>query len=296
MQSTFKVSTDKQEKIQVESSISYALWLAGCVRAGAKASLEVRTFFVGEGASIEITGYTSKDKKICKISDTITRNRYVGALDIPEKTDPGTMIYFEAKLPKHGLTMESNLIPVKPVVLVKKMGWDRKEVRRNDEVKLTVHFDSGVENGDEASVAIYEYNPDNNHFPVVTIPTEITDNKIELTWKFDYHDDINTIPTEVEKQKYDRHYVQPQFFFVVVVDGVRIGVSQESGLMKFLDTVEFVLMDEHNSPYCNTKVKIRLADGSEKEVQSDEKGNFKIEDVPPGPHSNPEIIEDGKQN
>jgi hypothetical protein len=84
------------------------------------------------------------------------------------------MIYFEAKLPKHGLKMESNLIPVKPKVLVKKMGWDKKEVRRGDEVK------------------------------------------------------------------------------------------------------------------------IRFADGSEKEVQLDQNGYVKIEDVPPGPHSNPELIEDEK--
>ena len=147
MQSTFKVSTDKQEKIKVESSISYALWLSGCVRAGAKASLEVRTFFVGEGASIEITGYTSKDKKIGKVSDTITRNRYVGVLDIPEKIDPWTQIYFEAKLPKHGLKMESNLIPVKPKVLVKKMGWDHNKVLRDEEVKLIVNLTPGLKMG-----------------------------------------------------------------------------------------------------------------------------------------------------
>lgn len=283
MQSTYKVSTDKQQKIKVDSSICYALWLCGSARAGSQASLEVRTTFVGEGASIEITGYTSKDKKIGKISDTVTRNRFTGALDIPEKIDPDTQIYFEAKLPKHSLKMESNLIPVKPKAIFKKMGWDKKEVRRGDEVKISVEFDSGVANEDEAFIIIYEYSPDNNHEKVVSIPTQITNKKIDLTWKYECQDDTAQIPTQQELDPYKKNYKHPEYFFVVLLDEQRIGTKQESGLLRFKDTIELQVNDSYGQPLKDQAVEIYLPDGTTKEVKTDADGKLSDKDLPPGP-------------
>jgi hypothetical protein len=62
---------------------------------------------VGEGATIEIKGKSSKGKAPDSIKGTIHGNYFAGSLPIPEKVDPAAEIWFEAKLSKHGLKMES---------------------------------------------------------------------------------------------------------------------------------------------------------------------------------------------
>jgi len=289
MNTKFTVQTDKKTKLILESNLIYSMWKIGVARGGADVPFEVRTAFVGQGAEIEIKCEGDDYGKIEKVKDKIYNNRYNGSIHIPEDIKPGESVWFTVKLSKLGLKGESNVIPAAPPVVLKKMEWDRKEVCRDDEVKISVEFESGVEDGDEATIIIYEHLQDDINLPVITIPTEIKNRKINLIWKFNYQDEVNTIPTEEEKQKYNKHYLRPQFFFIVVIDGVKIGLGKESGLMQFKDTVEFVLRDEHGTPLPNTEVIITLADGTEQKITTDENGIVKLTDIPPGPYNKPSI-------
>lgn len=282
MNATYTIQTDSPQTIKLQSNIIYALWLSSAARAGGQARFEVRTSFVGEGATIEVTAYTESGKKLGKVKDKVTLNRFVGTVDIPEKTKAGEMVYFEAKLPKHGLKMESNLIPVKPHIQVKSLKWDKQEARRGDTLKLTADFQSGVEDNPDATVIIYEFNPDGHHFRVVSIPTQVQNNKIELLWEYEYHDDTAEIPTEEEKQKYNKHYVHPEYFFVVVIDDERIGTGQESGKLKFKDWVEIELVDGQGSPMPNERYEGVFADGNRQSGKLDGNGKATISSLPPG--------------
>jgi len=190
--------SDTANKIQLESHLIYAIWTVGLAHAGQEAKLEVRTSFVGNGAKIKITCRTEAGKKLDKVEGTIFNNRYTGKVLIPDNCKPDDMIYFEAELPKHGLKQQSNSIPVRPVIKVSKMQWDRQEVNRKDAVTLTCQFQSGVQDDDEATVLIYEHNPNSSDIKVVSIPTVIKDNKIEMLWEFDYQDDTILIATDTE--------------------------------------------------------------------------------------------------
>lgn len=272
MESTFTKSSDAHHKIKLESNLIYALWSFKQAHAGQEATFEVRTSLVGNGAKIKATCWTEGGKKLDKIEATMSNNKFTGTLLIPEKCKPDELIYFDVEMPKHGLKDESNSIPVRPVIKVSKMQWDRKEVKRKDVVTLTCQFESGVEDGDEATVVIYEHNPNSCDLKVVAIPTVIKANKVEIQWEFDYQDCTSLIATHAEMQPYNKNYHNPDFFFVVVVDGVRIGENRECGLMKFKDFVEFILQSEAGATLPNHDVNLVFADGSQQNAKSDENG------------------------
>jgi hypothetical protein len=275
--------TDTAHKIQVKSNLIYALWTYKSAHAGQEAGLEAKTSFVGNGAKIKVTCKNESGKKLDKVEGEVFNNKFEGKVLIPDNVKPHDMVFFEAELPKHGLKGESNLIPVKPAIKVTSLRWDRREVKRGDMVTLTCQFQSGVEDGDEATVVIYERNPNSCDMQVVSIPAVIKGKKVELQWEFDYQNNTLQIPTDDEMKPYKKSYCNPEFFFVVLVDGVRIGEKRESGLMVFKDLIELELQTESGITLPDHAVVLHYADGSTKKMKTDENGCLRIQSGPPGP-------------
>jgi hypothetical protein len=260
-----------------------AAQLSKAAHGGSDAELEVKTVFVAEGSSIEIKGTSSKGKAPGTIKGKVFNDKFVGNLPIPEKVEYGAQIGFEVKLPKHGLKMDSlSTIPGAPQIQVTKMCWDKTEVRRGDIVKLTTQFVNPLP-GAKATVIIYEYSPEGHHDKYCSFPTEIQSDKLELQWEFDYKNDTAQIPTEQERQKYQKHYVPVEFFFVVVIDGVRIGVGQESGRLKFKELLVMMLKDGDGKVLTNTDCIVTGPDGVKTSTKSDSSGKVSLKDFPPGP-------------
>lgn len=280
---SYVVGTDRTPRIKVKSKLIYAIWIHSQAHAGLEAELEVRTAFVGDSAKIKITCYTESGKKLDKVEGRVFNNRYRGKVLIPEKIKKEEMIYFEAELPKHRLKIESNLIPVRPSVIVSRMGWDRKEVRRGEIVRIMCDFESGVEDGDEVIVAIYEHNPNSCDIKVVGIPVEIKDKKIDIKWRFDYQDPTDMICTQEELEPYGKRYHNPDFYFVVIVDGIRVGEDKESGLMRFRDSIDIDVRDFESRVLADSDCTVVFADGSKGEYRTNGNGRLLIPDIPPGP-------------
>jgi hypothetical protein len=281
MSYTYTKQTDQAHTITVDSSLIYALWRTGFARGGSSAGLEVRTSFVGDGASIEITVKGNDYGRIGKIKDKIYGNSYIGLVDIPAKIKPGETIWFEVRLSKQGLKGESNQIPAAPPIELRRMQWDKKEARRGDVVKLTAEME-GVRGGTDATVVIYEYDRDGNHDKIAAIPTEVKSRKVELDWEYDYHEDVDEIPTDEEMKKHGTSYNPPEYFFVVVVDGQRLGEAQESGLLEFKDTMRVRMEDADGNPAKGRKLTVEFSDGSTRDVQLGDDGAAVLEGVPPG--------------
>jgi hypothetical protein len=279
---SFTKPTDTSHKIQLESHMLYALWMYKRGHAGQDAQLEVKTSLVGNGAKIKITCKNEHGKNLEKTDGVIFNNYFSGKILIPEKVKPDEMVFFEADLQKHGLKTESNLIPVRPPIKVSKIQWDRKEVKPNDVVTMTCEFQSGVEDDDDATVMVYEHNPNSCHIKIVSIPTKIKSDKIELQWEFDYQDDTAGIPTEDEMQHYQKSYANPQFYFIVVVDGVKIGENRESGLLTFKDDIELTLTEFDGTPVPDAKYKITLADGTTMDGKTSSEGTASVKKSVPG--------------
>ncbi len=284
MEYKFTKATDEEHKIKVDSNLLYAVWKSGCARGGSETKFEVRTSFVGQGAKIEAIVKGSDYGKIQKITDTIFNNRYDGQVTIPDDVKPGEDVWFEVKLPKQKLKGKSNSIPAFPEPEITKMQWDKKEARRGDIVKIQAEFEQ-VADETEAFVIIYEYDQDGHHDKIVTIPTTIKNRKIDLDWEYEYHEDVDEIPTDEEMKEYGKSYNPPEYFFVVNIDGAKFGEEQESGLLEFKDWIELELVSVNDVPQEGVEYTITLPDGTEKKGTLDENGRARVKDIPPGEFS-----------
>ncbi|MFH1374528.1 MAG: hypothetical protein ABII79_12105 [bacterium] len=278
----FTKSTDTEHEIELESALLSATWRQGKAIAGRMAKFEVRTAFVGEGATIKIKGQSENGKKLGKIKDVIKRNKYVGEFDIPEDTELDDMIYFEVELPNNDLEGESNRIPVFPPVQVFNLKWSANEARRGDILTLSADT-NGLRDNAEVTVVIYEYDRDSAHDKIVELPATVMDKRIELQWEFEYHEDTDEIPTQEELDKYGKSYNPPEYFFTVKVEDTEFGKQeQESGLLEFKDWVEITLVDGEGNAITNEEYILHLANGQQRRGTLDGSGRAREDDIAPG--------------
>jgi hypothetical protein len=277
----YSKSTDSEHKIKLDSKFIYAAWRTGFAPAGQSVEFEVMTAFVGNGASIKVKGKSQGGENLGNIDSKIKNNKFIGSIDIPEDAEIGDLVYFEVKLPKNGLSGESNKIPVTPPITVTNMKWSEKEARRGDVLTLSADV-SGCVDETEAKITIYEYDSDKVHDRIVELPARVKEERIEIQWEYEYHEDVDEIPTEEELEKYGRHYNHPEYFFIIEINGQKFGKEQESGILKFKDWIELHLTKFGGSPLPNEKYVFRLADGSKREGNFDNDGYAREENIPPG--------------
>ncbi len=276
MEYTFTKSVDEAHVVKLESQLIYAIWQKGVARGGANIPLEVRTAFVGEGATISITVKGSSSKKIASFDDLIFGNRYTCAIPLPPDLEVGEDVWFEVKLSKQKLKGKSNLIPAFPMPELHSMSWNQQEARRGDILNLTAEFDRVVDD-EKVTVHIYEYDSDGIHDPIAQIPTKLENKKLNLMWQYEYHEDTDEVPTQAELDKYGTTYNPPEYFFVIDIDGSRFGEEQESGILTYIQSFRSVIRDCFQMPVANQKVKLHLPDGSIKELVSDDNGEVIVE-------------------
>jgi hypothetical protein len=278
---TYTKPSGQPQKIKVESHLIYSLWSCGIAHADTEAPFIVKTSLVGEGAEIKVKLKDDKGKTLEKKSDKIFGNCYRGWIGIPDKVRMDAMLYLEVELSKHGLNGESNQIPAGPAIKAKSMKWSQSEVKRGDVVKMQVDF-VDLPDKTEAIVRVFEFDQNGNNDPVISIPTEINGNRLEVQWEYQYHDETDQIPSQADLQPYQKKYQQPQYFFVVDIDGCLIGTKQESGFLKFNDAVALSLVNYDGTARANETYKITFADGTETKGALDADGKATVK-MPPGP-------------
>ena len=277
----YNKATDSEHEIKLTSSLIMAAWRHGAVHAGQPAPVEVLTAFVGNNAKIKITGKSEKGKKLGKLSGKIRNNKFIGRLDIDEKAEIGDFAYFEVDISQASVDGESNRVPILPPIEVTNMKWSAAEARRGDILTLSADIE-GVVSGTEVKLIIYEYDRDNIHDKITELPATVIDDKIEIKWEYEYHEDTDEIPSEEELEKYGSSYNPPEYFFVIEIHGQEFGKEQESGLLEFKDWIEIELVDDNDEPIPDAEYEITMPDGETRSGTLDSEGKVKIEDVPPG--------------
>ncbi|SYZ72863.1 hypothetical protein TRIP_C20978 [Candidatus Zixiibacteriota bacterium] len=280
MPTKFNKSTDSEHKEKLDSNLLSALWRTGIAIAGEKAEFEILTSFVGQGAEVKVTGKSEKGKKLGKVSGQMKNNKFIGSLDIPDELKRDDAVYFEVELSKNGIKDESNHIPVLPIK-VSNMKWSAKEARRGDLLKLTADV-KGCYDGTEVVITIYQFDRDNIHDKIVEIPAEISKEKLELLWEFQFYEDTGEIPTDDEMKNYGGKYSNPEYFFTIKIAGVEFGKKQESGLLTFKDSFETQLVDRDGQPIPDRDYELTLPDGTKQKGKTDKEGKIFLKDVPPG--------------
>jgi len=276
----YSKSTDTEHEITLDSELIAAEWKSRQAIIGKDAVFAVQTAFVGDGASVKVTGKTEGGTKLGKVSGKIRNNAFTGKLSIPDNADPGDTAYFEVKLSANSVEGESNRIPVW-LVEVSNMQWSVKEARRGDVLTLKADVE-GVPNETRATVIIYEYDTDGIHDKIAEIFTDIKDEKLELLWEYEYHEDTDELPTDEELQEYGNAYNPPEYFFTIKIGDAEFGREQESGLLTFKDFFEVQFKNPDGTPMAEQDCKVIMPDGTEQDVQTDTDGFLRLKDVPPG--------------
>ena len=277
----FNKSTDTEHEIELESHLISASWITRKAIAGRTVVFEVVTSFVGEGAKIKIKGKSENGLNLGKIKGKIKKNVYGGEFEIPADAELGDRVYFEVKLPQNDLEGESDRIPVFPPVRVFNLSWSAPEARRGDVLTLSADT-SGMRDHTEVTLIIYEHDTDSAHDKIIELPAKVMDDRIEVRWEYEYHEDTDEIATQEELDRYGSQYNPPEYFFTVKVEITEFGREQESGLLEFKDYVEFTALDESGEPMKNRDYILKFADGSERNGKLDDNGYVKITDLPPG--------------
>ncbi len=277
----FTKGVDSEHEIELESSLISASWRTGLAIGGTNAKLEVRTCFVGNGATIKITAHSESGSRLGKIKDKIRNNIYLGEIPIPGDIEEGDRVYFEVDLPKNGVSGESTMIPATPPVVVSNMRWSAEEARRGDVLELTAEVE-GIRSNTPVSLVIYEYDRDSAHDKIATIPAEVVGGRVEALWEYEYHEDTDEIPTEEEMQEYGRNYNPPEYFFTILYEGQEFGREQESGLLLFKDWVCLKLVDGQGNPIGEKDYQVTLPDGETRSGKLDRNGRARLDNIPPG--------------
>lgn len=277
MELKFTKATDSEHEVELESFLISADWSSGVGYAGGKVGFEVRTALVGQGATIEVKGKSEKGKKLGTVKDKISNNTFIGEFDVPEDIEAGDEIFFEVSLSDNGLDGESARIPVRPIIDVTNIKWSAAEARRGDVLTLTADI-KGAADDTEVLVTIMEYDSDNTHDKISEITTMVKDGKIELEWEYEYHEDVDEIPTEEELKKYGNSYNPPEYFFTITIAGEVYGKEQESGILEFKDWIEFELSNYSGKE----KYILVYPDGTKEEGKFDDDGKAQIKNVKPG--------------
>lgn len=293
--SEHKGNTGKVNKVNLESSIDRVIWTSGTGCVGAKVGIEVNTHFVGINSEIKIDISDKSGKKFETVKGKISGNHFWYQITVPEKAKDE--LYAEVKLTKHSLTKKSNALNLYPPIQIKNLKWDKKEIRRGDTLKLSAEV-SGIYDGAEAEIQIWENDADGAHELIAEFPYIIKNGKVNAEWEFQYLGKTDDISTSYESEN---GYQHPQYYFRIKV----AEVYGDSELLKFTDCFEIKLVDYDGNPVKNIDYELYLPNGEMKKGKLDEDGYAKIEDVPPGKYevkfpyikgSNPEYNPHGKGN
>ena len=277
----FSKGTDSKHTIKLESHLIYAAWKAGIAPVGSDTPLEVVTAFVGHDAQIKIKGKSDGGKTLGSVSGKVKNNVFVGKLTIPDSVKIGDTVYFEVDLSANGIKGESNHIPVVPPIDVTNMKWSVPEARRGDVLTLSATV-KGVPDKTDVKVIILEYDADGVHDKITELPATVDKNKLEIKWEYEYHEDVDEIPTDEELMRYGKSYNPPEYFFVVEVAGQAFGKKQESGLLLFKDYVEIVLASQNGTRIPDQDYVLYLPDGSQRKGKLDKAGQAMERNIPPG--------------
>ncbi len=261
-----KGNTDKENKVKLTSAIEQVVWTIGAASAGAKAGLEVYTQFVGNNSDISIEISDKSGKKFDTVKGKMSGNNYWTEITVPEKAKDE--LYAEVKLSKQGLNKKSNSLYLFPPVKITNAKWEKKTTYQGEILKIKADI-TGLADGNEAEVQIWEHHPDEVHEMVTQYSTIIKNKKIETEWEFKFEGTPDELLAEVENGNKNA----PQFFYRIKA----AGITADSDLIG-MNWVFLELIGEDGYPLPNEKYIIELSGGGKKVGMLDGDGRAFLND------------------
>ncbi len=164
---------------------------------------------------------------------------------------------------------------------LKNARWSQEKVRPDVDVELLVDVDPSIPDGTEIVFEIKEEDQDGEDDDVTVVKGKVEGGKGKAVWKTIYFEDTDDVLTEQEKEWQKQGFAQfslPEFYFIAKA----AGAEAKSGIMTISDFIEGVLKYNDGRPMANRKFKLVFQPKGEIQGSTDEKGEFKVDNVPPG--------------
>lgn len=213
-----KRKTNKKHDEKLASQLDVMLWRVVTATAGDKVAYEVRTRYVGNGASITLTINDAAGKKVDTIKGKIIGDQFVGQYEIPVDAKEGVW-KFSVKVAKLGLTgTSSNELKVAPLLKLTNAKWDTAEAKHGDILKMTCDV-KNANAGDPVEIEVLQSDARGAHVPLVKLLTVVKDNKAELSWEL--RPALKHVANDTgSKSKLDYADLEQEYFFKMRIGAV----------------------------------------------------------------------------
>ena len=264
--------TDETHRVTLPSAIEQVLWTLPRCAPGGMVGLEVFTTYVGNNADMQIELSDEGGSQHGTFADKIYTNGFQAQIRVPLPAREA--LYATVRLPAHGLEMTSPPLPLTAPIRITNAQWSQPEARHGDLLTLTADLE-GAPDGMEGEIIIFEHDAAGAHDLITQLPVLVEQNRVEVEWEFEYHEDTDDIPMEEESES---GYQPPEYFFRARVSGV----YADSPLLLFKDWIEIRLSNYDNRYMAHPTYILHLPDGSQRQGELDDEGCAIEEDVPPG--------------
>ncbi len=281
---TFSGQTDEVLTVELPSNILYAKWRGNATSAGGVISIEVMTQWVANNSNITIS-ITDRDGGAIetiegKVWNNLFRKEYV-----PEPNDTQGLM-FEAELPDHSLTAESNVMRVFPTVEI----TNHKFLNAEDESELEfitegldVILDAeviGPPDGTPCIVTLYEKYSEYETRLIFSQEFKSEAGHVTAKWTQGLSKKIGEIDTYTELDRDAEEYFQPSYYFSVEAYGVK--VTSDSLNLGHEMKLEYIESEGVAGRYEGRIIKVISPDGSEEDMSVPSDGIVIIEQSKPG--------------
>lgn len=282
MASNLQGQTDQEVTFQLQSALLDARWLDSEGFVNGAATLEIRTLNVGDGAKVTVV---LRDRQGSSLEEF--KGQVIAGLHrrrIPLKANAEGGVFFEVKLPDHGLSAISGRLIVGPAIALKAPQWkDHEEGSAVSKLKRGMHLELECETlnvpADRGGhFEIWSRQANRADKLAARIPARQDAGKLKALWVFDYRDPTLALSAESALRAEGENYAAPD----MVLKAECLGLTVEGPKVPFEDVQVIRVVDADGVPVPGQKVKLTLPDGSTREASADSEGKVVVDPAPPG--------------
>jgi hypothetical protein len=273
---------DQDEIFKLASALIDMRWCESEGFVNGQVTAEIRAINVGDGAEIKLTLRDKQGAALGDFSGQMLAGLHRRRIPLTDKCKGG--VFFEASLPKHGLSGVGPKLPVGPGITLGKPEWKNHEdgsaitlLRRGMELDLKCPA-PGIPDGKEASFAVLRCLDKAPGRLMARVPAVVAQEAMTVTWVFDYTDATLALGSQGELKPTGEKYAKPQIQLIAEC----LGVTSEGPKVDFEDIQRIQVTDADGVPVPGQKVRLYLADGSMRKASADGEGEIVLTDAPPG--------------
>ena len=229
----WRLPTDENHLIKVDSHLIMADWSHKKVYAGQKAPFIIRTAFVGHGANALIKGMSEQGRNLGVIDEKVLNDRILGSFDIPSDIASGDQIYFTVTFdfnviyPPNNPGGFSSTIPVYPMPQLPTLMWSKSRINSDETITLKAGF-TDVPDNTPVVLNIYHIIEEGTYDRITQIKGAVQNGSVTKQWRCGDALAKDQIVATYDSASSTVSYDNPHYIFTVTIGNKEYGKAEEA--------------------------------------------------------------------